>query len=215
MGTTVLKAFKVDLSKTGDSILTDIVDGIAHSQLVLADISSVGKDSVTGNAYRNGNVMYEVGIALACRQPAEVLLIRDDNDRFLFDISTIPHMKLDFADKAAAIESLRIALQERLREQKYLYDARVQIALATLNQGEVQILKERADSPIGAVFSPTNQGGFVVGGIEVNQLSYITRLLDKQLIVLVGARPDGTPSYRLTSFGFVVAHVVKANFPQA
>jgi hypothetical protein len=159
--------------------------------------------------------MYEVGIALACRQPAEVLLIRDDNDRFLFDISTIPHMKLDFADKAAAIESLRIALQERLREQKYLYDARVQIALATLNQGEVQILKERADSPIGAVFSPTNQGGFVVGGIEVNQLSYITRLLDKQLIVLVGARPDGTPSYRLTSFGFVVAHVVKANFPQA
>ena len=37
-----LKAVRVDLSKTGDSILTDIIDGIAHSRLVLADVSVVG-----------------------------------------------------------------------------------------------------------------------------------------------------------------------------
>src|SRR5438552_2510987 len=91
-----LTAYRVDLSKTGDSILSDIVDGIAHSQMVVADVSSIGKDSVTGDSYRNGNVLYEVGIALACRMPSEVLLIRDDNDKFLFDVSTIPHQKLDF-----------------------------------------------------------------------------------------------------------------------
>ena len=76
----------MDLSKTGDSILTDIVDGIAHSQLVPADVSTIGKDSVTGTPYRNGNVMYEVGIALACRHPSEVLLVRDDEDTFPFTV---------------------------------------------------------------------------------------------------------------------------------
>jgi hypothetical protein len=45
VGKDTLTAYRVDLSKTGDSILTNIVDGIAHSQLVLADVSTVGKDS--------------------------------------------------------------------------------------------------------------------------------------------------------------------------
>jgi len=75
LGKRPLTAVRVDNSKTGESILTEIIDGIAHSQLVLADVSTAGRDSVTGDAYRNGNVMYEVGIALACRQPAEVILL--------------------------------------------------------------------------------------------------------------------------------------------
>src|SRR5947208_742360 len=66
-----LMPYRVDLSKTGDSILSDIDDGIAHSRLVLVDVSSVGVDSKTGEAYRNGNVMYELGIALACRDSAD------------------------------------------------------------------------------------------------------------------------------------------------
>ncbi len=102
-----LKAFRVDISKTGDSILTDIVDGIAHSQLILADVSTIGKDAVSGVPYRNANVMYEVGIALACRQPSEVLLVRDDEDKFLFDVSSIPHKKINFTDVSTAISDLR------------------------------------------------------------------------------------------------------------
>ena len=43
-----LKANRVDLSQSGDSILTDIVDGIAHAELVLADVSSIGYDSKNG-----------------------------------------------------------------------------------------------------------------------------------------------------------------------
>ena len=88
-----IEAKRVDLSKSGDSILTEIMDGIAHSLMVVADVSSIGKDSINGYPYRNGNVMYEVGIALACRQPEEVLLLRDDQDKFLFDVSTVPHKK--------------------------------------------------------------------------------------------------------------------------
>jgi hypothetical protein len=86
----VLEAYRVDNSKTGDSILTDIVDGIAHSRIVLADLSVVDEGRYTDTPFRNGNVMYEVGVALAARQPSEVLLVRDDRKRFLFDVSTIP-----------------------------------------------------------------------------------------------------------------------------
>lgn len=87
-----LQAYRVDNSKTGDSILTDIVHGIAHSRLVLADVSVVDTGLDTKKPVRNGNVMYEVGVALACRNPSDVLLIRDDKERFLFDVSTIPHI---------------------------------------------------------------------------------------------------------------------------
>jgi hypothetical protein len=111
-----LAARRVDLSKTGDSILSDIVDGVAHSTMVLCDVSTVGHDSKTGHAYRNGNVMYEVGVALACRQPSEVLLIRDDRDKFLFDVSVIPHMHIDFTDEATACRALSEELVARLRE---------------------------------------------------------------------------------------------------
>src|SRR5215216_231279 len=61
-----LSAYRVDNSKTGDSILTDILNGVAHSQMILADVSAVGRDSISGESYRNGNVMYEIGLALAC-----------------------------------------------------------------------------------------------------------------------------------------------------
>src|SRR5205823_3594933 len=53
-----LQPYRVDLSKTGDSILTEINNGIAHSRLILADVSTIGRDSSTGHTYRNSNVMY-------------------------------------------------------------------------------------------------------------------------------------------------------------
>ena len=85
-----LAPYRVDFSKSGDSILSDIIDGISHSQFVLADVSTVGVETNTRKSFRNGNVMYEVGLALACRHPSEVLLVRDDDDPFLFDVSTEP-----------------------------------------------------------------------------------------------------------------------------
>lgn len=132
-----LQPYRVDISKSGDSILTEIMDGIAHSQMVLADLSSVGKDSVTGIPYRNSNVMYEVGIALASRQSSEVLLVRDDEDKFLFDVSTVPHLKMDFSDKLKAVIRLRNELIARLNERNFMNDARAKIAISGLSSEEV------------------------------------------------------------------------------
>lgn len=134
-----LSAFRVDNSKTGDSILTDIMDGIAHSRLVLADVSTTGHDAVSGDPYRNANVLYEVGIALCCRLPEEVLLVRDDRDKFLFDVSTIPHITLDFTDGEQARSILGEALGDRLKAQRFSLDARVLIATASLTDQEVKL----------------------------------------------------------------------------
>jgi hypothetical protein len=200
-----LKAYRVDTSKSGDSILTDIMDGIAHSQMVLADVSTFGKDSVTQHPYRNGNVMYEVGIALACRLPQEVLLVRDDSDSFLFDVSTIPHMTLDFNQPHEARQRLQEELMARLREQNYVQDARVRLAIAGLSAEELTALKQVACYAPGTVWGRKD-----TGVVDFFGIASTPRLLDKGLIKLEGRFVEGHPAYHLTPLGMVVAKLVQS-----
>lgn len=200
-----LEPHRVDLSRSGDSILTEIVDGIAHARLVVADLSSVGKDSITGQPYRNGNVMYEVGIALSCRQPQDVLLVRDDRDAFLFDVSSIPHITMDFTANDA-VARLSAALQDRLAEQSLVNDSRVAMAVATLTNGEVQVLKALADVPADHAMS------FQIGGLHAHIQMGIGRLLDKGLIAPNGKANDN-PAYQLTPFGRAAIQVGESLLP--
>lgn len=200
-----LKADRVDISKTGDSILTDIMEGIAHSQMVLADVSTIGKDSVTGEPFRNGNVLYEVGLALACRHSSEVLLIRDDNDKFLFDVSTIPHKRIDFTNRKNAVSELHSELLARLKERNHINDARVQLAIAGLSSDEISALKYIADLPPGTVWGRANKGI-----VDFHAMASIPRLLDKQLIQVMGEFEEGHPAYHPTPLGRVVAQLVKS-----
>jgi hypothetical protein len=201
-----LKADRVDLSKTGDSILTDIVDGISHSLMVLADVSVVGYDSKTGYAYRNGNVMYELGLALACRQSSEVLLIRDDHERFLFDVSTVPHKHLDFADTDNACALLQEEIRNRLKEIDRVRDARIRLAVATLTFNERQILATFKNYSMEHSFWFTKKE-------NLGMLTAIPRLLDKQLIVTAGITHDGFAMYRWTELGKTLADNIDVLVP--
>lgn len=201
---TPLEPYRVDTSQSGDCILTKISDGIAHSQLVLADVSSVGKDSKTGHPYRNGNVMYEVGLALACRQPSDVLLIRDDHDDFLFDVSTVPHLTIDFTDTNAARQKLLEELSKRLKEQQFVNDARVQIAFASLSGEEVILLKQMKE------LGPNGVLGTTVKKITNWYSTATCRLLDKQLIRTVGEFQENEPVFIFTRLGYVVKQMVNS-----
>jgi hypothetical protein len=197
-----MRAFRVDTSKNGDSILTEIIDGIAHSRLVLADVSVVDEGRYTEQPIRNGNVMYEVGLALACRTPAEVLLLRDDTKRFLFDVSSIPHLTVDFADRDNTIMAIRAALNDRARETDSIHDARVQIAVRSLTQDELRVLtvlaglkpnqaRHLADPALESPSFPDEQG--------------IAGLLNKGCIRSVAVREnDGVIYYSQTPFGRAV-----------
>ena len=196
VGGVSLEPCRVDISKSGDSILTEIVDGIAHSQMVLADVSTVGRDAVnTSRSYRNANVMYEVGIALACRQPSEVLLIRDDDDPFLFDVSVVPHLRLNFAEVDAARASLTQELVARLDERRLVNDARVRLAVDSIGFQEMQVLEKQRDYGADVVWRPTT------GSLWA---PCVTRLLDKGIIVLAGKSMEGDAAYRYTELGLAV-----------
>ena len=192
-----LTAKRVDLSKSGDSILTDIIDGVAHSVMVLADVSIVGHDSKTSRSYRNGNVMYEVGLALSCRQSSEVLLIRDDKEPFLFDVSTVPHMHIDFADSREATRRLSEELRARLREIDHVNDARLALAVASLTDHERSVL--RTFSKYGMELS------FGLSKSNLATRAALSRLLDKQLIRTVGVTNDAQGMFRWTELGHVLA----------
>jgi len=203
-----LKAKRVDLSKSGDSILTDIADGIAHSAMVLADVSVIGYDAKSGQSYRNGNVMYEVGLALACRQSAEVLLIRDDRDPFLFDVSTVPHMHVDFSEKDTARTTLTQEIELRLREIDHVQDARVSRAMASLTSVEGSVLASFAENrrtDIDQIFWLLKE--------DTESIAATARLLDKQLIRTRGVTETGIATFSWTQLGLVVAENLRKLLP--
>lgn len=57
-----LTLLRLDLERGGDAIVTQMLDGIAHSRLVIAEITTLRPGDHTS---RNGNVMWEVGVAHA------------------------------------------------------------------------------------------------------------------------------------------------------
>jgi hypothetical protein len=160
-------------------------------------VSVVGYDAKSGFSYRNGNVMYEVGLALACRQSAEVLLLRDDRAPFLFDVSTVPHMHVDFSDAEAARTAVAQEIVMRLKEVDRVRDARVSLAVASLTAGERIVLAAFSKNQMGETFWLRKETLKAVAALE--------RLLDKQLIRTRGATSEGSAMVSWTELGRVVA----------
>jgi len=84
---TSLEPHRIDTRRIGDSILTEILGGITNDRLIFADITTLGH--VDGRPIRNGNVMYEIGLAHSVRLPEEVLIFRSDSDHLLFDVANV------------------------------------------------------------------------------------------------------------------------------
>src|SRR5882757_5517845 len=81
------KAHRVDVTTLSGSIVTEIFDGIAHATLFFADISMM----TTGawKDQRNGNVMYEIGLATAIRPETDMVIFKSDNKDINFDLLQI------------------------------------------------------------------------------------------------------------------------------
>ncbi len=109
-----LSAQRVDASVLSGSVITEILDGIAHSRLIFADISVAYEGRWRGQ--RNGNVMYEVGLAHAVRQDTEVLLVRSDDEEINFDVAGIRIHSYDRQDLVATRELLARFLGDGLRQ---------------------------------------------------------------------------------------------------
>lgn len=109
-----LIAHRVDLTSRGDSILTEILDEIASSRLILADLSTVGH--IDGRPVRNSNVFYELGLAHSARMPEEVIALRSDDDPLPFDIANVRiHSYKPDIDPESARARVTSLLEEALR----------------------------------------------------------------------------------------------------
>jgi len=82
-----LEPHRVDVRMSGDSVLTQILEGLSRCRVVVADITSLGV--LDGRVVRNENVFYELGLAQAVRLPEEVLVFRSDGDPIAFDVSNV------------------------------------------------------------------------------------------------------------------------------
>ena len=68
-----MQSKRVNASVLSGAIVTDILDGIAHATLILADISIMKTGRWKGQ--RGGNVMYELGLAHAVRPETDVVVV--------------------------------------------------------------------------------------------------------------------------------------------
>jgi hypothetical protein len=108
---------RVDYNRSGESIIHDILDGIAHARLVLGDITCSLMRDMRGNVWpqRNGNVMWEIGIAHVTRVPDEVILIRADNEASIFDLTQFRAFPYDPANVPESRATVATLCKDRLR----------------------------------------------------------------------------------------------------
>lgn len=110
-----LQPHRVDASQISDSILAEILGGISNDRLIIADLTTLV--SVGGKTLRNGNVMYEVGLAHAVRLPEEILLFRSDSDSIPFDIANVRVNRYDpDGDPESAKAQMSEAIVKAIRE---------------------------------------------------------------------------------------------------
>ena len=131
-----LTPVRADTRRVSDSIMTDILSGIASARLVIADITTFGGG-------RNGNVMYEVGLAHATRLPEEVLLYRSDKEALLFDVANIRVLQYypDNQPEEASAE-LQESIRDALRELDLTRHLAVRRVVSALDYSALAALTE-------------------------------------------------------------------------
>jgi hypothetical protein len=200
-----LEPCRVDARQVSDSILTEILGGISESRLVFADITSVGEAS--GGPVRNGNVMYEIGLAHATRLPEEVLLFRSDCDRLLFDVANIRVNDYDpDGSPIGARETVQRAIMNALSEVQLQKNVAVNRALQALDLPGLNVMARALE---GLQHPETRTMGQVLSAGTTERS--ISRLLDLGLLRtevseikaadLNAPNMNGMLRYRITPFG--------------
>lgn len=164
-----LEAHRVDLTRKSDSVITEIVQEIAQSRLILADVSTIGwlgRWPATRRPARNGNVLYELGVAHASRLPEEVIVVRGDSDPLDFDIAGV-RVHPYSADPAAARETIQGLFCDALKSIGQRRTIAVKKALQSLDPIMYAILQEFGDiehpapQTIGAVLGALERQGAI------------------------------------------------------
>lgn len=210
-----LRPLRIKENVIGQSIPSEILEGIGSSTLVLADISP--ESGTSERALPNSNVMYELGIAHACRLPEEVIVVTDKaRGEMPFDIRHIRWNRFSASAPNEAKKQIHSLIQNALREIDLLKDRMVERTVRSLDPDMAAFLNEaRSHVESGfdlAVFDPDRKGNY---GLERDCTEEYLRTIGRELLslgVVDSSNPlpywkrvyGGTPEYRFTELGRAV-----------
>jgi len=210
-----LEPFRVDARHVSDSILTEILDSIAGAKLIFGDITTIGVlESVP---VRNANVMYELGIAHACRLPEEVVLFRSDADQLLFDLANVRVNTYEpDKDVRAARDRVSAAAAEAFKEIDLRKLLAVKKGAAGVDAVAFGVLAAAATSD-GMSHPETRTMGQILGNVQ--RYSALERLIEAGAIEAVYPRVtrsdfERTPDmkldirYHATAYGRAVLEYI-------
>lgn len=207
-----LEAKRVDARKVSDSILTEILDGIAKCRLFFADVTTIGK--LADSPIRSANVMYEVGIAHAIRLPEEVVLFRSDDDVLLFDTSNIRVNKYQpdqLPNEAiAAMVSAMLDSSKELDLQRHLSvdraaDALTEVAWIMLNEARaIGGIAHPSLTTMGEAFSCLAQNSAIEQLLELSAIRAEYTKITPDFLEEHGDSFNGVVRYQVTEFGMAI-----------
>jgi hypothetical protein len=200
-----LKPVRIDLETGGDSIITRILDGLTHSRLVVAEISTRRQGDQKS---RNGNVMWEVGVAHAFRQFDEVILLRSDQDNLLFDIGPIRVHQYPRYDLQAARTTVATLIKDRLTAIDLTKSLLVERALRALDPNSLSMLLTKVPMTGGTfdLHLPLFPQQMMVKLFDLGILAFAYDAITLETVERARSTKDVSPlqKYRLTAFGKVV-----------
>jgi hypothetical protein len=207
-----LEAYRVDTRRISDSIVTEILRGISNHRLIFADITTLS--NIDGRPIRNGNVMYEVGLAHAARLAEEVILFRSDTDSLLFDLANVRVNQYDPDSKPQeSQEQVVNAVVDALKELDLTRHLAVKRAVEGLDFAGWRVLLEGQD-----LINPPVVRTMRDALSHASRIAAIARLLDMGVLqtdflnitpeYLRAANPEQPVEemvrYRITPFGRAV-----------
>lgn len=208
-----LEPYRVDIDTKGDSIQTEIIKEISDCKLFFADITTIGY--LNDKPIRNGNVMYEVGIAHSVRLPEEVILFRSDEDIILFDITNIRVNYYNPKEIEESLTRLEIALTNALKEidiQKHLAVERASsqldfyswfLLMYCLNY---KSFTHPAHRTAGEFLSGSRQNASIIRLLEMGLLqTRFKKTVPENEELMNNKKAEEMVEYVLTPFGYAVA----------
>jgi len=206
-----LAPHRVDLRTAGDSILTEILDNIARCRIFVADISAIGE--IDGNAIRNANVLYEVGLAHAVRQPEEVILVRSDDQSLGFDIANVRVHRYDpdgAPDKAKDFLADRILQGLQEVDMKKLLAIRSAVESLDYNTWRVlsyTLTKKSLNHPVASVANfPTSIAIRTL--LDLGAIKTVFVRPTEELLSNADGKPEELFTYQATEFGLALIAAV-------
>lgn len=189
------KAFRVGLDKEANSIHDIIFDAIANSKMLIFDISD---DSRKGHI--NQNVVYELGIAHAIREPSDIIIIRkktNEKCELPFDIQGV---NVNFFDNDLTADYLKIIIKTAMENQEWHKSKRVHVAAESLDENGLMLMSNIGKRPNGL-------NHFNSDGLSIRQKDSLLRLIDLGIIKFACAIEKGIwieYAYHWTPFGYEV-----------